>query len=164
MSELIPYTIKDTGTHILIRRVSPLLVMELRKAFPEPKPPMQEVDVGGETRLEANYAHPDYQATLAEYNDAMELRIRRLMLKRGVVIPEDNTTWRQELADMRKFWLDEFGVELPVLDKDEQVDWLSYCAFGTDSDFSELYAAILQRSQPTPEAVDAAKAGFPPEV
>ena len=161
MSELIPYVVKDTGTKLLIKRVSPLLVMELRKAFPEPEPPKQEIEVGGETRLEVNYAHPDYSETLRKYNDEMEARIRRLLIKRGVIIPAENTAWEAELEETRQNWLADFGVELSRLDPDDKVDWICYCAVGTDFDFEELYAAILKRSQPTAEAVEAAKSGFP---
>lgn len=161
MSELIPHVIKDTGTKILIKRVSPLLVMELRKQFPEPLPPKQTVEVGGETREEYNYADPDYSATLDAYQAEQEKRIRKLLLKRGIVIPEDNTTWQDEIEQKRREWLDDFGVELPRLDSDDKVDWLGYCAIGTDEDYEELYRAILRRSQPTTEAIEAAKSGFP---
>lgn len=161
MSELIPHVIKDTGTKILIKRVSPLLVMELRKQFPEPLPQKQTVDVGGETREEYNYADPDYAAALDQYTDDQEKRIRKLLVKRGVVIPPDNTTWEAEIEAKRLEWLEDFGVELPRLDSDDKVDWICYCAIGTDEDYEELYRAILRRSQPTAEAVDAAKSGFP---
>ena len=161
MSELIPYVIKDTGTQILIKRVSPLLVMELNKQFPLPLPPKQTVEVGGETREEYNYADPDYEKTLTEYSEAQEKRIRRLLIKRGVVIPEDNVTWRDEIEQKRRDWLEDFGVELPRLDTDDKVDWIGYCAIGTDEDYEELYRAIMRRSQPTVEAVEAAKSGFP---
>lgn len=165
MNELTPYTIKDTGVTILIKHVSPLLVMELRRQFPPPKPPMQTVDLGGETKEEPNYAHPDYLQSITDYNKEMENRIRRLLLKRGVVIPEDYTTWKTEIEELRQFWKDEYKKELPRLDdNDNRVDWIGYIACGTEDDFEELYEHILRRSMPTPEAVEAAKDGFPGEV
>ena len=162
MNGLTPYVVKDTGVQLLVKKVSPLLVFTLKKQFPQPEPPMQEVELGGETKQEPNYAHPDYTKTLLEYNRDMDERLRRLFFKFGVVIPEDNNTWRNEIQKKREEWKAEFGFDLPRLDNDnDELDWISYCALGTDEDFAELYDAILRRSQPTTEAIEEAKSGFP---
>jgi len=161
MSELIPYVVKDTGEKLLIKRVSPFMAMELQKQFPEPKPPLQKVDIDGETVEQFNWADPDFDKEQAKYKIDSEARIRKLLIKRGVQIPTDNETWQDELAQRRAEWLEDFGVEMPRLDTDDKVDWVCYCAIGTDTDLEELYQAIMQRSQPTKEAVEAAKSGFP---
>jgi hypothetical protein len=161
MNELTPYVVKDTGAQLLIKKVSPLLIMELRRQFPEPEIPTQTVDIGGETKIERNYADPDYERALKVYGFEQEARIRRLLISRGVVIPEDNTTWQTEIAEMRNTWLADFGKELPKLGNTDEIDWICYCALGTEADYEDLYIRILQRSQPTTEAVETAKAGFP---
>ena len=161
MNELIPHVIADTGTKILLKRISPFLVMELQKQFPKPEVPTQTIDIGGETKEEPNYAHPDYEASLIKWRDGQEARIRKLIIKRGVVIPPENTTWEEELAEKRQGWVEDFGVELPHIDDDDKVDWVLYCAIGTNEDYEEIYHTVLRRSQPTTEAVEAAKAGFP---
>lgn len=165
MNELTPYVVKDTGVKLLVKKVSPPLVMALNRQYPEPKPPMQEVDLGGETKQEPNYAHPDYLQAIYAYRRDQDERLRHLFFKFGIVIPEDNKTWRDEIAQKRAEFLQEFGFELPHLDGDgnerDELDWVNYCALGTDEDFQELYDAILHRTQPTAEAIEEAKAGFP---
>ena len=77
-NELNPFTFKDTGITVQIRKVSPLLIMEVQKAMPVPKPPMQEVvygdpdDPGAKKVQEPNETHPDYLAAIDKYNMDLE--------------------------------------------------------------------------------------------
>ena len=95
---------------------------------------------------------------MGEYNRQFEMRVRRLLISRGVVIPGENKTWEEEVGDLRAFWKAEYGQEL---EGDDKTIFISYIAVGTDSDLTDLLAAIMQRSQPTEAAVAAAKASFP---
>ena len=156
--KLYPYTFKDTGVHVLIRKVSPLLVVELQKAFPPPVPPRQMVEVGGKMVEESNPSHPDYQEALTRYSSDFELRVRRLLIARGVVIPGENTTWKDEVRELKDFWLETYGKEL---EGDDKLIYIAHIAIGTDADMTELISAIVQRSQPSEEAVTAAKDSFP---
>jgi hypothetical protein len=158
VSELTAFTFHDTGVKVLIKKVSPLLVVELQKAFPPPAPPQQEVEIGGEIVIESNPAHPDYVATMNEYNREFEMRVRRLLIKRGVEIPGENKEWQEEVAELREFWREEYAKEL---EGDDKMLYISYIAVGTDGDLTDLLGAIMQRSQPTEAAVAAAKASFP---
>lgn len=147
-NELIPYTFKDTQVKVKLRKVSPLLALELRRAYPEPKPPMQEVDYGdGEKKLEPNPSHPDYVRELEEHNIKIELLTRKMLIKRGVVCDVPMEDVEQLQAD----WLDLTGTELP--EKDPLVAYISYIAIGSDKDMEELIYAVMRRSQPTEEAV-----------
>lgn len=154
-NELTPFTFESTGVTAKLRKVSPYLVFELQRSFPPPDAPMQEVSYGdGETRLEANPAHPDYLKEYQRYQLDLEGKIRRLMIKRGVVCEFD----KQEVADLREFWISEYEKELP--EKDDFVAYITYLAMGTQEDAEELIAAITRRSQPTEAAVQLAQGTF----
>lgn len=155
-NELIPYVFQDTGKRVMLRKLSPLLAQQLRKDFPPPKPPIQEVDYGGEKVLEENPAHPEYQQKLAEYEADFNEKSQRLMIKRGVVL---NWTeeMRDELADLRQFYMEEYGKELPT---DDHLCYVSFICPGSDADLEELVTKLMRRTQPTPEAVDEAQAMF----
>jgi hypothetical protein len=108
--------------------------------------------------IESNPAHPDYVATMNEYNREFEMRVRRLLIKRGVEIPGENKEWQDEVTELRDFWREEYTKEL---EGDDKMLYISYIAVGTDGDLTDLLGAIMQRSQPTEAAVAAAKASFP---
>lgn len=155
---LTPHTFKDTGKVVQIRKVSPLLIMQLQKDFPEPVPPMQEVDYGdGKKVLEPNPAHPDHELALRQYRYDFEQRMRQMMIDRGVVLElsEDD---KQEIQDLRDYWQANYGKALPGSDK---FIYISYLCIGTDADMDELVTAISRRSQPSHGAVEAAKKSFP---
>ena len=156
--KLYPFIFQDTGVEVFIKKVSPLLVVELQKAFPAPVPPRQRVEIGGEWVEEPNPAHPDHVQALEQYSVEFEQRVRKLLISRGVVIPEANTTWRDEVKELRQFWMDTYGKEL---DGDDKAVYIAHIAIGTDADMTDLLSKILQRSQPTEEAVASAKDSFP---
>lgn len=154
-NELTNFTFKDTGITVQIRKVSPLLMMEVQKKFKPPPPPMQEVDYGdGNTVMEPNRSHPDYIAALEQYNYELEQKIRNLTIKRGVVceVPKD------EVDELRKFWIEEMGEELP--EADDKIAYISYICIGSTEDLEDLLAAITRRSQPTRPDIEAARSGF----
>jgi hypothetical protein len=153
--ELTPYTFKDTGISIKIRKVNPLLVNELDKAFPAPKPPMQEVDYGdGNKVMEANEAHPDYIQALSDYRNARMDRYKKLLVKRGVECKVD----LEAVEELKKTWKEDYGCDMEGTDKEI---YIFYICAGTQEDMDELMDAILKRSQPTKEAVELAKVSFP---
>lgn len=155
MPELTSHVFKDTGVTIQIRKVSPMLVMEIKRQFPEPKPPTNKVDYGdGNEVEESNYAHPDYARALEDYNQELEKRIRRLLIKRGVVCNVD----KQAVDELREFWKAEYEMDLP--ESDDLMAYISYICIGTDSDMEELLNAIMRRSQPTELAIAEATRAF----
>jgi hypothetical protein len=161
--KLYPFMFEDTGIKVNIRKVSPMLVVELQKAFPPPAPPRQRVRIGesDEYSEEPNPAHPDYLIALGQYNQELEQRVRKLLIQRGVVIPPELDGWKDEVKELREWWLEAYGKEL---EGDDKTIYISYIAVGTDSDLADLLAVIMQRSQPTEEAINIAKDTFPGEV
>ncbi len=159
-NELIPFVFSDTGKRVLLRKLSPLLAQQLRKDFPPPEPPLQEVDFGGEKSYEPNYSHPDYQYKLKQYEADFNEKSQRLLIKRGVVL-----TWtdemRAELDELRKFYRDEYGKELPA---DDHICYVSYLCPGSDSDLEEMINKLMRRTQPTGEAVAEAQDMFQRQV
>ncbi len=159
--ELKPFAFTDTGITVLIRKVSPMLANELRKTFPPPEPPLQEVEMDGQKITEPNPAHPEYQRALSQYNQDMEKRMRRLLIKRGVAFPDDVTEKEAiaQVAALREEWRQMYDQELD--ETDDKVAFVWFIAAGTDKGIEELTAAIMSRSQPTRDEVEAAKASFP---
>lgn len=157
-AELIPFTFQDTGVTVLIRKVSPLLAMELQRVFPPPDPPMNKVDFGdGESRMEPNEADPAYLKQLQDYNQDFELKIRRMLIKRGVIV-EITDTIKAQVQELREFWQEEYGIDFP--EADDKLAYIWYIAVGTDQDLKELLQAIMRRSQPTQEAEELARKTF----
>lgn len=140
------YTFKDTGETIQLKKVSPLLMIRLQDRFPAPKPPLQTVDYGDGPKLEPNPTAPEHVAALRQHELEMEKRIRHLLIERGVVM-EWTTERSDALQELRAWWLKEYEQELD--EPNDVVAYISYIAIGSDTDFEELVAAILQRSQPT---------------
>lgn len=163
MNDLTKYTFKDTGKTVEIRKVSPLLALQLRKDFPPPEPPLVEVTLGesGQPELEANPADPDYQRRLVEYEQDFNMKSQQLMIKRGVVVDVTVPEVQAEITALRNFYRDEFGRELP---KDDQMVYVSMICIGTQEDMAELIDAIMRRSQPTEAAVKNAANSFPGQV
>jgi hypothetical protein len=156
--ELTPFTFKDTGINIKIRKVSSFLVNELNKLYPAPKPPMQEVDYGdGKVVMEPNEAHPNYIQTMADYQNLKMEQLKKLLVRRGVECEVDT----EAVQELRDYWRAEYGKELEGTDKEI---YIFYICAGTDKDADELMEAILRRSQPTKEAVELAKVTFPGKV
>lgn len=157
MSKVEQFTFKDSGETVGIRKVSPLLMIRLRERYPLPRPPVQEVDYGdGHKKMEANPAHPDYIQALSDYEQMIEQKARRLLIKRGAVI-EWTEERREALAEMRAYWLEAFENDL---EPDDDVAFISYLCVGSDSDLEDFLEVLLKRSQPTEEAVQEATARF----
>lgn len=155
------FVFKDTGVAVTIKRVSPLLVLKLRDSFPRPKPPVQKVvGLDGAERLEENPAHPDYLAQLEQYEIDSELRVRRLLIRRGVEFDWTDER-RKEVEELKEFWKNVYGETLTGTD--EEI-YISYIAIGTDGDMKDLLDAITIRSQPTEEEAQKAKDRFQDNV
>mgnify|MGYP001595241721 FL=1 len=155
---LTTHTFKDTGKTVSIKKVSPLLIMQLQKDFPEPAAPLQEVDYRvGEKRLEPNPAHPDYEKTLQQYKYDFEQRMREMMIERGVSLSLTDED-KEEIKELRAYWQEKYKKKLGG---DDKFVYISYLCIGTDADMDELVNAISRRSQPSNGSVEAARKSFP---
>lgn len=154
-AKLEPYVFKDTGETVQIRKVSPLLVIKLRERFPAPKPPLQTVDYGDGPKQEQNPTEPGYLLAVQEYEQAMERRVRNLLIQRGVVIDWDDDK-KTKLAELRSWWKATYAEDLD--DLDDTFAYVSYICVGSDSDLEELVNMLIKRSQPSQEGIEAAQA------
>lgn len=155
------FTFKDSGIEVQIRRVSPLLALELQKKFPAPRPPRNKVtDMDGKETWEENYADPDYALTLNKYNADLEERMRRLVIMRGVVhtLTEEQ---KAQVDELRTFWKETYDEDLKGSDLEV---FISYIAIGSDGDLGDLINTIMKRSQPTEGETKEVLNSFPDSV
>ena len=157
MSKLVPFVFPSSGVSVMIRKVSPLLALEVQRSIPRPKPPTEKVILSsGEESLEPNWSHPDYETALQEYNLEVEEKTKKLLINRGVdlVLTEE---LKKEVKELRKYMKDEFGTDIALNDKEV---YISYIAVESAKDFEALIGAVLGSSQPTEEEVAVAKESF----
>lgn len=145
-----------TGTMATLRQQA------YKELLPEqPKPPVQSVEYEpGKFRDVERTSDPDYQAALEAWNDrvtqATAIKWLKLVQGYAVVSPTDEAAvaaYREAMAGL--------GVELPT---DDRELFLWSIAAPAASDQRALTAAILQISEPSPEAVQAHQATFRGDV
>lgn len=164
--KLEPWTSPDTGRTVQIRKVSTLLRAEVRRQvlklpdFLEPQPPRSEVDYGDGKMSVINRSHPIYQQLLLDWNlrvnEEVGRRLRIVAITRGVVI-DDEEIDRQAVADIRQL------VE-GLDDYDDRYVHIAFVVVGSESDWTELLAAIFHRSAPQEAAIQAHIATFQSDV
>lgn len=157
-TKLYPFKFTDSGKVVSIRKVSYNLASELRKIFPPPEPPIVEVPYPNGIRREENALDPDYARTLRRYNVEFEERLRRLVIRRGVVIVLGDAE-KEEIRQLRDDMKEE-GIPLPENDQDV---YLSYICISTPEDYKDLLGAVTRRSYPTEEGSADALDRFRPE-
>lgn len=157
--ELIPHTFGN-GVQVWLRKVPPLLINELNRSFPAPKPPLEDVDYGdGVVRKESNPTRPDYRAQLAEHYQEMGLRLLKLLISQGVkytLTDED----KAEVFALRQA-MEEQGV---MLSGDEKIIFIAYVCCDSEEETNRFRTAVMRRSQPTEEAVQEAVDSFRSDV
>ena len=160
------HTFKDSGITIKIRKVGPTtqqrLAQAIMKELPDPPAPIVETEVG----KEANTADPDWLETceVKEQERRAELT-QRLMLIAALeaeVTIDDRA--RQDIARKQRH-LKLIGipyVDNPDLtpEENEKVFYILHVAAATPEDLGEFSQAVLRRSVPTEEAVQAQLATF----
>lgn len=146
----------STGITVHLRRVSPFLVSEIDRVFPEPEPPTQEVELDGEKKVEANPADPVYLQQMAKHRHETVERKMEYLLKRGVV--EDESVMRVAVEEVRAHWRSEFSAELE--EKDLLFAYIKYVCVGNADDFGDLMNAIQMRSKPTEGGIAAEAKSF----
>jgi hypothetical protein len=118
---------------------------------------MQAVDLGGETRMEPNLAHPDYTQALSEHTADLGVMFFEELVRYGVdadLSPADAVV----VAALRES--DTEG-RLP---KGDLVVYVTRVAVESTRDMLALQDAILGRFQPTEKAVAEAAETFPGKV
>jgi len=156
-----PFTFPTTGRRVFVRNVNPLLAIEIRRQFPKPHPPLQQVDYGdGKPVYEPNYASPDYEAAVEDWNTLITEKMSRLIIKRGVVhtlTPEE----KAEVEELRMDLEEDLGMNLG---ENDLFVYVSYICIGGRLDVDNLTEAVMTGSQPTRAAVEAAQDSFQSDV
>lgn len=149
-------TLPDSGATLEYRHVSHMLLNDVQRSIKPPRPPMIEVDYGGNKRLEANPSHPDHLEALREYNNDKAERVLGIAIALGVRVEVDAARVR-ELREL----LQEAGVPTPENDK---VFYVTRVLCETGADLVALRDAVIRKAQPTEEAVAEAVERFPSDV
>jgi hypothetical protein len=164
------YYIKDgksffrfqNGREVEIGKVSPIFGAEIRKMYPAPKPPMQKIATadGADFFLEPNLEADSYKLEMADYNVLIEEKIRLIIYTHGIKLVLSDAQ-RQEVADLRKFWKDNFDKEL---NPDDKYVYVAFCLVGSEEEYGDLNNAITARSKPTEAAIAEAIEDFRPDI
>ena len=169
------HTFKDSGITIKIRKVGPTtqqrLAQQIMKEIPEPEPPRNAPDSeAAALGEEFNRADPAFEQAMEEWNQKTRNELtQRLMLiaalEAEVVIDDDA---RADIA-RKKRHLSLIGIpyeDNPDLtpEENEKVFYILHVAAGTPEDLGEFSQAVLRRSVPTEEAVQAQIATFQRDI
>jgi hypothetical protein len=164
------HTFKDSGITIKIRKVGPTtqqrLAQQIMKEIPEPLPPIVETELGSE----ANPADPAYLESKADWDQQTRNELtQRMMLIAALeaeVVIDDAA--RADIARKRRH-LKIIGIPYEnnpdMTDaENEKVFYILHVAAATPEDLGEFSQAVLRRSVPTEEAVQAQIATFQRDV
>lgn len=157
-TELKYFVFKDTGISIQIRKVSPLLAVDIDESIPRPTPPLNKVDYGdgrGEV-MEPNLSDPSYNKALEKRQTEVGLAVIRATILRSVIV--NGEEWKEEVKEYRKFIQDTTGA--PLAEENDLYIYITRICVGTQDDLNDLVVAITSRSQPTPEEIAKAKDSF----
>jgi hypothetical protein len=143
------------GYKAIISSISPGLFMEVRKARPEPLPPVVKIAVGDGTFMdEENKADPGYKAKYEAWQIELESDIMELMIELGAVAESID---QPALQNIRRYMKTKFNVDLSP---DDNYAFLKYVAISSDEEYNDFCAAIAGRSKPTEGAIANAIEGF----
>lgn len=165
LSRAIPFTFPDSGITVGLYRLAPdtitLIRQAIKKEFSPPQPPTQTVEFAdGTSRQERNEADPEYTAALKRYEyEAAEKTADRMMrlIARRAEVEVDNEAVFHFRADME-------AIGVPVEETDDKAVYVRHICVSSEGDYTALTDFIMQRSQPTKEAVDAHKDSFRGDV
>lgn len=154
-------TFPDSGITIEYRKVSPLLRDDLdaalRRQYPVPDPPMQQLDTGfGDGSAQPNPLDPQYREQVAMWQIAHYNRLGDKLLRVAIanyVVVEVDTEAVRALRDQ----MGAIGVEL---DSDEKYVYVSRICIASKTDQDALGAALFTGSTPTRAEVESTKATF----
>lgn len=160
------HTFQDTGITIKIRKVGPTtqqkIAQQIMRELPEPSVPMVDTELGPET----NAADPAYIAAMDTWqHDTNVLLSERLMLIAALEaeVAIDDAARKDIARKQRHMRLASIPHEdNPDLtpEENEKVFYILHVAAGTPEDLRDFSAAVMRRSVPTEEAVQAQIATF----
>lgn len=149
-------TLPDSGATLEYRHVSHMLLNDVQRSLKPPRPPMIEMDYGGNKKWEANPSHPDHLEALREYNNEKSERVLSIAIALGVRVMVDEA----RVNELREL-LQESGVPVPTNDK---VFYVTRILCETGNDLVALRDAVIRKAQPTEGAVAESVERFPSDV
>lgn len=157
----LPVTLPISGEVVLVQPVSPLLLAKLRKKYPPPEAPSQQVNYGTSEAPqwadEPNESHPDYLKALQEWKLLLEERSRHFAMILGTQI--EWTKEKRERLEAYREAITSTGEELDI-EEDDKIAYISYVAIQSGEDYATLLKAVLEGSRPTEEGIKDAIASF----
>lgn len=165
------HTFKDSGITIRIHKVGPTtqqqIARQIMKEIPEPQPPIIHTEELGD---EPNPADPTYLAAHAEWEQKTRAELGdRLSLI--AALEADVTIDGAMRADIARKQRHMKLVGIPFVpnpdltdDENDRVFYIQHIAAATKEDLQEFSAAVMRRSVPTEEAVQAEIATFQRDV
>lgn len=138
----------SSGIKLTCVRVSPLLVMDLFRKYPEPNPPKVTVKIDGREVVEEVEADPDHQTALLQHRIEMERKLRNLYIRFGVkyeLTDED----KAKVKELREYWQEENGAQLQGNDL---FLFVSYIAIQTNEDYALITDEVGAQTQATPKS------------
>jgi len=154
-------TFPDSGITIQYRKVSPLLRDDLdaalRRQYPIPDPPMQQIDTGfGDGRPQPNPLDPEYREQVAMWQIAHYNRLGDKMLRVAIASYVVVEVDAEAVAALRS-QMGALGVEL---DADDKYVYVSRICISSKTDQDYLGDALFKGSSPTRNEVESTKATF----
>lgn len=154
----------EKGVTVKINKVSPLVGTEIRRAALKqlPKPPKvpvldsdgkQVIGFDGSPVYELNPADEEYKSKLNEFEEALQEKGGRALIKLGVDVAPD----KAEVERVRAFMKNEFEIDL---DPDDKYVYVTQCLLSSQDELTKLVAAIQGISVPDEEGVQAAQDTF----
>lgn len=151
----------SNGAVVRVRPLPSHILMKLYQKYPEPKPPIVEVETQGKKIRESNPSDPTYLAALESRTEVIGNLMMDLTLLRGMVVeelsadvvPYEDPAWAEEL--------DYLGVSLPAKDcVERRLQWLRYMVVPTQEDLINIRQVADSLSQLTEGEVRAAEESF----
>lgn len=149
-------TLPDSGAVLRVRGVSPMSLIAIEQAYPDPKPPLQDVAYELGHRMERNPLDPEYVAELAAHQQKKSLLVFKAFVRLGVEVEIDAERVAAYRADMA-------ALEV-TLDPDDLFIYVGHLLCRTNADMLALQTAIQGLSVPTEQAVADKQATFPSGV
>lgn len=160
MSKVYKHTFLDTGKVVGVKKVSPLLIADLRQKYLRkhmPPAPVNKVEwADGTIHEEVNPADPDYKAKVEALEAEAEEYLRKVLIKRGVVVKLDEEALA-EVEEVRQELIEQDEADAKA---DDKYLYVCYVCVGTNEDIQDLISAITQRSEATEEMIADAVAAY----
>jgi len=132
--------------------------MQMRKLYPTPAPPMNEVDYGDGKKLEPNYSDPDYERQLQEYQAFIAVKMLDGMIDLGVEIEVDQLKLDRVAESMER-------IGIPLVEISDKVAFVKHCCmFDIEHEMPALLTAMNDLIGPRQEDVDDHIATFQGDV